>query len=87
MPLDPKTKQSIIKKFSRDKSDTGSPEVQVALLTKQIKRVVDHLKIHSGDKHTRRGLVKMVSKRRRLLNFLKDKSKERFNKLTKDLKL
>jgi len=87
MSLDLKTKQSIVKKFSRDKSDTGSPEIQAALLTEQIKRVVDHLKVHTGDKHTRRGLVKMVSKRRRLLNFLKDKSKERFTKLTKALKL
>ncbi len=63
-------KQKVIKKFGTTKDDTGSPEVQVALLTNKVDRLVSHLKEHKKDNHSRRGLLSMVSKRRRLLNYL-----------------
>ena len=63
-------KQSIIEKYATVKGDTGSPEVQIALLTAQIQKLTDHLKIHPKDSHSRRGLLNMLSKRRRLFNFL-----------------
>lgn len=80
-------KQEIIKKFSRGNGDTGSPEVQVALLSKKIGDVTVHLGKHPKDDHTRRGLIKAVAKRRRLLNYLKTKSKSRFDALTKEITL
>ncbi|HVT01107.1 MAG TPA: 30S ribosomal protein S15 [Patescibacteria group bacterium] len=63
-------KQAIIEKYATVKGDTGSPEVQIALLTAQIQKLTDHLKIHPKDSHSRRGLLNMLSKRRRLFNFL-----------------
>ena len=70
MPLAPETKQQIIKDFARDEKDSGSPEVQIAILTSRIKQVATHLREHKGDTHNRRGLVQMVSKRNRLLRYL-----------------
>ena len=70
MALSTDQKQTIMKKFAQKDGDTGSPEVQVALLTEKIKKLTDHLKLHHSDNHSRRGLLKMVSKRRRLLNYL-----------------
>lgn len=87
MAITSEQKLDIIKKFSRGNGDTGSPEVQVALLTKKISDVTDHLGKHTKDDHTRRGLIKMVAKRRRLLNYLKTKSKSRFEKLSKEIAL
>lgn len=78
MPLDPKIKQSIIDKFATHKGDTGSPEVQAALLTEQIKNLTGHLKEHPQDVHSRRGLLSMVNKRRRLLQYLLKKDAERY---------
>jgi len=84
----PKTqKQDIIKEFQLFDGDTGSPEVQVALLTNSISQLTEHLKQHKKDNHSRRGLLKQVSKRRRLLNFLKNKSDERYQQLIKRLEL
>lgn len=80
-------KKKIIGKFSTHKGDTGSPEVQIALLSAQIDKLAGHLKIHKKDIHSRRGLLSMVSKRRRLLNYLKVRSKDRFEALLKALKL
>lgn len=80
-------KQDTIKKFSRGNGDTGSPEVQVALLSQKIGDVTTHLGKHTKDDHTRRGLIKMIAKRRRLLNYLKTKSKSRFDTLAKALSL
>lgn len=80
-------KKKIIAKFATHKGDTGSPEVQIALLTAQIDKLADHLKQHKKDTHSRRGLLSMVSKRRRLLNFLKQRSQQRHQKLVKALKL
>lgn len=87
MTLDKSQKLGIIKKFQRSGSDTGSPEVQVALLTYQIEAVTKHLTKHSRDNHTRRGLVMMVSKRRRLLEYLREKSESRLEDLSRLLKL
>jgi small subunit ribosomal protein S15 len=85
--LTPKEKNAIIKKFQTHKDDTGSPEVQVAVLTKEIEQVSEHLKIHRKDNHSRRGLLKMVGNRRRLLRYLKSEDQKRFEKLAEKLKL
>ncbi len=87
MALTKDEKQEIIKKFAREGGDTGSPEVQIALLSAQIDKLVSHLKEHKKDVHSRRGLLSMVAKRRRLLNYLKGRDEERYNKLVKELKL
>ena len=80
-------KKKIIEDFAIKKGDTGSPEVQVALLTFKIKRLTQHLKIHRKDDHSRRGLLSMVSKRRRLLTYLKNKDEKRYKVLLKKLGL
>lgn len=87
MSLTLKEKQKIITKFATHKGDTGSPEVQIALLSAQVDKLADHLKTHKKDVHSRRGLLSMVSKRRRLVNYLKVRSKERYQALIKALKL
>lgn len=87
MALTTDEKQSIIKKFAREKGDTGSPEVQIALLTHQIDKLVAHLGQHSKDVHSRRGLLSMVAKRRRLLSYLRKRDEERYKKLLSELKL
>ncbi len=71
-------KQEIIKKFASHEGDTGSPEVQIALLTERINHLNEHLKVHKQDNHSRRGLLKMVGKRRGLLDYLKAKDIERY---------
>jgi small subunit ribosomal protein S15 len=85
--LTPKEKDAIIKKFQVHKDDTGSPEVQIAILTKEIEQVSEHLKQHKKDNHSRRGLLKMVGNRRRLLRYLKTEDEKRWDKLTDKLKL
>ena len=80
-------KQKIVKKFAREKGDTGSPEVQIALLSAQIDKLAEHLKEHKKDVHSRRGLLSQVAKRRRLLNYLKSRDDERYKKLVKELGL
>lgn len=87
MALTSEEKQIIIKKFAREKGDTGSPEVQVALLTSQIDKLAAHLKEHGKDVHSRRGLLSMVAKRRRLLAYLRKHDEERYKKLIAELKL
>ncbi len=87
MPLDPKIKQKIIKEFATKSGDTGSPEVQVALLTEQIKHLTAHLKEHTHDIHSRRGLLSMVNKRRRLLQYLVKKDEERYTVIIEKLGL
>lgn len=72
MALNTKRKQEIVKQFQRKDGDTGSSEVQIALLTYRINDLTEHFKAHSKDHHSRRGLLKMVSKRRRLLSYLKN---------------
>ena len=78
-------KAEIIKNFGRTPEDTGSPEVQVAILTKRINDLTEHLKVHKKDHHSRRGLLKMVGKRRNLLNYLKSKDIERYRTLIEKL--
>ena len=80
-------KQEIIKKFATHKSDTGSPEVQVAILTSRINMLGEHLNIHTKDFHSRRGLLGMVNRRRKLLDYLKKVSVDRYTKLIKSLGL
>ncbi len=80
-------KQKIIKDFATKDGDTGSPEVQVALLTYTINKLTEHLKLHRKDVHSRKGLLSMVSKRRRLLNYLSVKENARYKELIKKLKL
>ena len=87
MALAKEEKVDIIKKFSREKGDTGSPEVQIALLSVQIEKLVTHLKEHKKDVHSRRGLLSMVAKRRRLLSYLRRRDEERYKKLLTELKL
>lgn len=87
MALLSEEKQKIIKQFAREKGDTGSPEVQIALLSAQIGKLAEHLKEHKKDVHSRRGLLSMVAKRRRLLNYLKNRDEDRYKKLIKGLKL
>ena len=85
--LTPREKERIIKKYKLREDDTGSSEVQVALFTEEIKRLTKHLKTHAKDHSSRRGLLKMVAKRKRLLQYLEDTSIRRYNKLMKTLKL
>ena len=74
-------KAEVIKKFSRAENDTGSPEVQIALLTERITHLTEHFKTHAKDHHSRRGLLKLVGQRRRLLDYLKSKSVDRYRSL------
>ena len=83
--LDKKTKQRIINRFKVHDNDTGSTQVQVAILTEEIKQLVDHLKSHKQDYSSRRGLLKMVSQRRSLLDYVKSKDEARYRDLIKRL--
>ena len=79
--------QEIIKKFGKNEKDTGSPEVQIAILTKEILNLQAHLNKHKQDKNSKNSLIKKVSKRKKLLNYLKRKFPERYQKLVKELEL
>ena len=85
--LSQKEKEAIIKKFKTHKTDTGSPEVQVALLTEEIKNLLLHLKKHHKDVHSKKGLLKMVSERKKLLKYLKEKDEKRYNAVVRKLGL
>lgn len=87
MALTTDEKKKTISKFATTKEDTGSPEVQIALLTIKVKKLTGHLKEHKKDVHSRRGLLSMVSKRRRLLNYLMKKEEDRYKAILKKLKL
>ena len=87
MALSTEDKQKIIKKLAREKGDTGSPEVQTALLSAQIEKLAKHLEEHKKDVHSRRGLLSMVAKRRRLLTYLQKRDDKRYKKLIKSLGL
>ncbi len=80
-------KQEIIATYKREENDTGSPEVQVALLTQRINELNEHLKVHKKDNHSRRGLLKMVGKRRNLLNYLAKKDVQRYRDIVEKLGL
>lgn len=83
MALSATQKQDIIKQFQQADGDTGSPEVQIALLTNRITKLTDHLKAHIHDVHSRRGLLSMIAKRRRLVNFLKGVDVKRHSAIVK----
>ncbi|MBW6468354.1 MAG: 30S ribosomal protein S15 [Anaerosomatales bacterium] len=85
MPLSKETKNEIVAKYARTEGDTGSPEVQIALLTQRIRDLTEHLKIHKKDHHTRRGLLMLVGQRRRLLGYLKKTDIERYRAIIADL--
>ena len=87
MPLEKEVKDQIIKDFGRQEGDTGSPEVQIALLSARITQLTEHLKIHSHDEHSRRGLLKLVGQRRRLLDYLAHKDVNRYRALIKELNI
>lgn len=85
--MDHKEKKSLMEKFATHKGDTGSPEVQVAILTSRIENLKSHLESHKQDNHSRRGIVMMVAKRRKLLDYLKKKDEARYNAVLEKLDL
>lgn len=87
MAFVPERKQELIEKFRTHDSDTGSPEVQIALLTERITYLTNHFKTHPKDHHSRRGLLKLVGQRRRLLRYLKQKNLDRYLTVIKELGL
>ena len=87
MSLSTERKAEVIKKHAAKSGDTGSPEVQVAILTERINSLTDHFKMHKKDNHSRRGLLKMVSQRRQLLDYVKSKDQSRYQKIIEKLDL
>ena len=87
MSLSSEAKQGVIADYARGEADTGSPEVQVALLSKRIAELTEHFGEHNKDHHSRQGLLKMVNKRRKLLDYLKSKDQDRYRELIKKLGL
>ena len=85
--MDAIRKQELIKQYGRHEGDTGSPEVQIAVLTENINNLNDHLRVHKKDHHSRRGLLKMVGKRRNLLTYLRNKDVQRYRVLINKLGL
>lgn len=85
MTLKTEKKQAIIEKFNLHDTDTGSPEVQIALLSARITYLTDHFKIHKKDHHSRRGLLKLVGQRRRLLSYIKNVNIDRYRSIIKEL--
>lgn len=85
MSITPERKQELIKDYAKGSNDTGSPEVQIAILTERIANLTEHFKSHKKDNHSRRGLLKMVSQRRRLLDYVKSVDEERYQTVIKRL--
>ncbi len=85
MSVSPERKQALIKEYALSKGDTGSPEVQIAVLTERITNLTEHFKTHKKDNHSRRGLLKMVSQRRRLLDYVKKGDEARYKDIIKRL--
>ena len=85
MPFSAEIKKEIISKYGKNDTDSGSPEVQIALLTQRIRDLTEHVKIHKKDKHTRHGLVKLVSQRKKMIKYLIKTNPESYTKLIKDL--
>ena len=85
MALTKNEKQTIIEKYALHEGDTGSPEVQIAILTAEIERLSEHLKVHKKDNHSRRGLLQKVGKRRRLLQYLQENEPDRHKKFVKEI--
>ncbi len=87
MSITQKDKKTLIEDYATKKGDTGSPEVQVAILTKRIVNLTEHFKTHKKDNHSRRGLLKMVSLRRKLLDYVREKDENRYKELIKRLEI
>ena len=87
MSITQEDKNNLIKDYATKEGDTGSPEVQVAILTKRIANLTEHFKIHKKDDHSRRGLLKMVSLRRKLLDYMREKDENRYKELIKRLEI
>ena len=87
MSLTVEAKREIVQRYGKSESDTGSPEVQIALLTSRINHLTEHLRTHKGDHHSRRGLLMLVGQRRRLLNYLQRKDLDRYRGLIQELGL
>jgi small subunit ribosomal protein S15 len=87
MPMDKDTKSKVIEEFARHEGDTGSPEVQIAILSSRISQLTDHLRANSHDESSRRGLLKLVGQRRRLLAYIRRKDFQRYMALTERLKI
>ena len=87
MSITQEDKKTLIKDYATKEGDTGSPEVQVAILTKRIVNLTEHFKTHKKDNHSRRGLLKMVSLRRKLLDYVREKDKNRYKELIKRLEI
>jgi small subunit ribosomal protein S15 len=87
MPLEPGAKTAVVSRHRIHETDTGSPEVQVALLSQRIDTLTDHFKVHSKDHHSRRGLLRMVAQRRQLLDYLKRTNVDRYRKIVASLNL
>jgi small subunit ribosomal protein S15 len=87
MSFDTESKAAVVAQYRRDANDTGSPEVQVALLTARIQHLMGHFESHKKDHHSRRGLLKMVNQRRKLLTYLKGRDQERYQSLVQSLGL
>jgi len=87
MPLVQEKKREIVEQFKTHEKDTGSPEVQIALISERIRYLTEHFKAHQGDHHSRRGLLKMVGQRMRLLNYLKEKKVDRYRMILDRLSL
>ena len=85
MVLTPEAKKEIIGRFKLSENDTGSSEIQIALLSNRINYLTEHFQVHTKDHHSRRGLLKLVGQRRRLLTYLKNKDVERYRKIIKEL--
>jgi small subunit ribosomal protein S15 len=85
MEITTKEKKKLIKKFGRHEKDTGSPEVQIALISEKIKELTEHLKEHKKDFHSQRGLLNLASKRKKLLNYLRRKDYNKFDEVVKEL--
>jgi small subunit ribosomal protein S15 len=87
MSIEAQRKSELIREYAREANDTGSPEVQIAILTERINNLTEHFKEHKKDNHSRRGLLKMVSQRRRLLDYVRSKDEERYRSLLERLGL
>tara|TARA_X000001036_G_C20151591_1_gene591576 strand:+ start:144 stop:413 length:270 start_codon:yes stop_codon:yes gene_type:complete len=87
MPIQKDDKEKYVKKFGKNTNDTGSAEVQIAILTHRIRELTDHVKVHKKDKHTRRGLVQLVSKRKKMLKYLVRSDSRSYLKLIKELSI
>ena len=87
MSITQEDKNILIKEYANKEGDTGSPEVQVAILTKRIANLTEHFKTHKKDNHSRRGLLKMVSLRRKLLDYVREKDEDRYKELIKRLEI